>query len=187
LIELFDKYVRWKILAHFLGNSNSSFYVKEIARTLGVSPGSVSTAVKSFEGWGLLTKEEKGLAHFYRLNGENALVPPLKRAYGLALILSSRPAERFLEADRSIISIAVYGSYADGSFDEKSDIDILIVAPNKKLEIVGATRMLEEELGKSVNTSLFKLSDWRTMARNGDAFTRSVVGNNVLLYGSGLA
>jgi len=105
----------------------------------------------------------------------------------LALILSSRPAERFLEADRSIISIAVYGSYADGSFDEKSDIDILIVAPNKKLEIVGATRMLEEELGKSVNTSLFKLSDWRTMARNGDAFTRSVVGNNVLLYGSGLA
>ena len=187
MIELFVKYVRWKILAHFLGHPNSSFYVKEIARILGVSPGSVSTAVKSFEEWGLLTKEEKGLAHLYRLNGENALVPPLKKAYGLALILSSRPTEKYLEADRSIISIALYGSYSDGSFDERSDVDILIVTPYKREEIVGATRRLEEELEKNVNTSLFRLSDWRTMAKKGDAFYRRVVENHVLLYGSGLA
>lgn len=51
---------------------------------------------------------------------------------------------------------------------------------------MGATRRLEEELEKNVNTSLFRLSDWRTMAKKGDAFYRRVVENHVLLYGSGL-
>lgn len=95
MIELFVKYVRWKILAHFLGHPNSSFYVKEISRILGVSPGSVSTAVKSFEEWGLLTKEEKGLAHLYRLNGGERPRPPAEKG------VRSGP-DTLIEANREI-------------------------------------------------------------------------------------
>jgi DNA-binding MarR family transcriptional regulator len=69
LIELFKKYVQWKILAHFMENPNTSFHIKQLARELAVSPASVSSAVKSFEKDGLLLKEEKGLAHIYRQIG----------------------------------------------------------------------------------------------------------------------
>ena len=186
LIELFEKYIRWRILAHFLSHPNTSFYIKEVARTLNVSPGSVSTALKFFEEWRLLMREEKERVHLYKLNLEHPLAHPLRRAYGLVLILSSRPAERFLVADGNIISVALFGSYADGSFDEESDVDILIVAPTKK-EILGVVRSLEDELGKNVNVSLFKLSDWRMSAKRGDAFYRKVMENHVLLHGSGLA
>ncbi len=186
LIELFNRYVKWRILAHFLAHPRTSFYIKETARTLNVSPGSVSTAVKFFEKWGMLTKEERGLAHLYQLNSEHILSTPLRKAYGLALVISSRPVEKLLEVEPNIVSIALFGSYADGSFDEKSDVDLLIITLAKKEEIVRVIRELEDELSKSVSVSLFKLSDWQMIAKKQDAFYKRVLENHFLLYGSGL-
>ncbi len=186
LIELFRKYVGWKILAHFLANPNTSFHIKQLARMLDVSPASVSSALKSFEEDGLLLKEEKGLAHIYRLNSDNIVIPPLKKAYGIALVLSSKPEEKFLEIDPNMISLALCGSYAEGSFDEKSDTDFLAVTSARKETLIKAAKTLEEELKKDVSLSVFKLSEWRAMAKKNDAFYKKVVENHILLYGSGL-
>ncbi len=186
MIELFRQYVKWKILAHFLANPNTDFYIKQLARILSVSPASVSNAVKLFEEEGLLSKEEKGLAHIYRLIADNSVIVPLKKAYGIAFVLSSKPKDKFLEIDSNIISLALFGSYAEGSFDEKSDIDLLVVTPARKEILIKAARKLEDELQKEVSISVFKLSEWRAMAKKGDAFYKRIVGNHILLYGSGL-
>ncbi|MFH0905079.1 MAG: hypothetical protein V1854_07875 [Methanobacteriota archaeon] len=53
----------------------------------------MSSAVKSFDEDGLLSKEEKGLAHIYMLNPDNSMVAPLKKAYGIAFVMSSKPKE----------------------------------------------------------------------------------------------
>ncbi len=186
MIELFRKYVQWKILSHFLENPNTSFHIKQLARVLDVSPASVSNAVKLFEEDGLLSKEEKGLAHIFRLNAGNSVVAPLKKAYGIAFVLSSKPKEKFLEIDQNIISLAIFGSYAEGSFDEKSDVDFLIVTSIRKEIFIKAVRRLEEELQKEVSISVFKLSEWRAMAKKSDAFYKRIVENHILLHGSGL-
>ncbi len=186
LIELFRQYVKWKILSHFLAHPNTSFHIKQLARILKVSPASVSSAVKSFEEDGLLSKEEKGLAHIYRLDADNSTIAPLKKAYGIAFVLSSKPKERFLEIDPNIISLALFGSYAEGNFDEKSDIDFLVVTNSGKEILINAAKRLEDELEKEVSLSVLKLSEWRAMAKKGDAFYKRTIENHVLLYGSGL-
>ena len=186
-IELFDKYVRWRILGHFLSHPNTSYYIKEVARMLGVSSGSVSTAVRFLSEGGLLIREEQDRVHPYRLNLDHPLATPLRKAYGLLVVLSSRPVERLLDADSNVVSIALYGSYADGSYDEWSDIDLLIVTSTKRDELLEAVAELESELGRTVNASIFKLSEWRELQGNGDVFYKNVVQNHVLLYGSGLA
>lgn len=186
MIELFKQYVKWKILAHFLANPNTPFHIKQLARVLGTSPASISAAVKSFDDGGLLVKEEKGLAHIYRLNPDSAVVAPLKKAYGIAFVLSSKPEEKFLEIDQDIISLALFGSYADGSFDEKSDIDFLVIATRKKEEFSKAAQILENILKKEVNISVVRLPEWRTMAKRKDAFYKRVVEDHIMLYGSGL-
>lgn len=186
MIELFRTYVKWKILSHFLANPNTSFHIKQLARILSVSPASVSDAVKSFEEDRLLSKEEIGQAHIYRLDSDNSVVAPLKKAYGIAFIMSSKPKEKFLEIDPNIISLALFGSYAEGSFDEKSDIDFLVVAGARREMFLKAAKRLEEELEKEVSLSVLKLSEWRAMAKKGDAFYKRIVENHILLYGSGL-
>lgn len=169
-----------------MGNPANSFHIKQVARIIEASPASVSTAVKYFEKEGLLLKEEKGLAHIYRLNADNSIVIPLKKAYGLALVLSSKPAEKFLEIDPKIISLALFGSYAKGNFDEKSDIDFLVVTPSRKENLIRAAKILEEDLKKEVNIAVFKLSEWRAMAKKGDAFYKRILESHIRIYGSGL-
>ena len=186
MIELFRQYVKWKILAHFLANPKTPYHIKQLGRLLKVSPASVSSAVKSFEKEGILSKEEKGLAHIYMLKEENSFIEPLKKAYGISLVLSSKPIENFLEKDPTIISLALFGSYADGSFDEKSDIDLLVVTSGKKDIFAAVAQRLEEELEKEVSISAFKRSEWRTLAKNEDIFYKKVIENHILLFGSGL-
>jgi len=185
LIELFEKYVDWRILSHFLRCPTSSFHVKELGRILKVSPGSVSTAVKGLEYDGILIKEKKGLAHLYKLNLEHPVTTAVKKAYGLVRVLQLRPAERFLEADENLISLALVGSYAEGSYDEKSDIDFLVITPSRK-NFADLGRKFEAEFGAGVGITVFKLSQWRQLARRGDALYNKIVGSNVLLYGGGL-
>jgi predicted nucleotidyltransferase len=114
------------------------------------------------------------------------VIVPLKKAYGIAFVLSSKPEEKFLEIDSNIISLALFGSYAQGNFDEKSDIDFLIVTSARKELFIQVAKRLEEELEKEVSLSVLKLSEWRTIAKKGDAFYKRIVENHILLYGSGI-
>jgi predicted nucleotidyltransferase len=114
------------------------------------------------------------------------VVEPLKKAYGIAFVLSSKPKEKFLEIDSNIISLALFGSFEEGSFDEKSDIDFMIVTSERKEMFIKAAKILEEELEKEVSLSVLKLSEWRTMAQMDDAFYKRIVNNHILLHGSGL-
>ncbi len=186
MIELFKRYVGWKVLAHFLVHPGTSFYIKELSRLLGISPASASAAVKAFHRDGLLLKEEKGQTHLYCLDPEHPVVPPLREAYGRALVLSTRPGERFLEKDSGIISLALYGSFADGTFDEESDVDLLAVTSGEREAFLEPIRGMEEGLGREVSLTVLRLDQWRVLAKKEDAFYRRVTENHVVLYGSGI-
>ncbi len=186
VIESFNKYMDLKVLGYFLLHPNASINVNELARTLKVSPTSVNNAAKLYHEKGYLAKEEKGLAHYYQLDRNNPVIISLKKAYGFDFILSACPREAFLNADPNILSLALYGSYASGTFAEDSDVDFLVVTPSKKDKALDAIRELEDGLGKEVNASIFKLYEWRALADKKDAFYKNVIIDHVLLYGAGL-
>lgn len=186
MVELFDTYVNWKILGYFLSHPNTLFYANQIAKKLKISPSSAINAVKQFADKGYLTKDDKGYVILYRLNREDPVIISLKKAYGLEFILSAKPQDIFLKADPAILSMALYGSYAEGTFDEKSDVDFLIVTPSKNETLLPAVRELEDKLDKEVNIVTFRLAAWRKLADNKDAFYQNVVTNHILLFGSGI-
>lgn len=186
MIELFEKYADWKILAHFFKHPGRQFHIKELSRLLKISPSSAHAAVKAFEKWGFLEKEEKGPAHFYRLNMENSVVGSFKKGYGIACVLESDPVAVLKEVDENIISLSLYGSYANGTFDDKSDVDLLLVTNTKKEKFNETVRTLESRLGKEVNVTILKLSEWERLAYKSDPFYMNVIDNHVLLYGSGI-
>jgi predicted nucleotidyltransferase len=186
MIELLKKYVDWKILAKFIENPNTKFHVKELSRILKVSPGSVCKAVKRFEKNGLLIKNVVGQTHQYSINIENPMILPLKKFQGIVKIHNSDFAKNFLKADENIISLAVYGSYADGTYDEKSDLDILVITPSKKDVYNLPGIKLQNELGLELSISIFKLSQWRRLAKKGDPYYKRIIENHILFFGSGI-
>ncbi len=185
LIELFEKYVDWKIFAHFLEYPSQSFYVKELARILGVSPGSVSSALIRFKEWGLVEKEEKGQTHLYKLNNELVIVKQLKTALMLIQLQEIGFVDKLLKIDDNIISIALYGSYAKGDYDEKSDLDVLLIA-SSKLELNEFIEHIEKKLKRVVSIEVFSIGQWNKLKERKDPFYDNVLMNHILLYGGEL-
>lgn len=186
MMELFRGHVDWRILSFYLENPSGSFYVKELSRKLRVSPSSVSKTVKLLRHDKVLVMERKGLAHLYRLNEELPSVRMLKSAYVLIKLKDCKLVDRFLEVDNSLISLALYGSYAAGAYDERSDLDLLVITQKKKNVFHEPIRKLEEKLGVEISLDAFTLAQWKNLAKSNDPFYRSVVDEHVLLYGGAL-
>ncbi len=185
-MELFEKYADLALLAHFLRNPSGQFYVKELARKLGLSQSSVSVASRKFERDGILHGEKKGLAKFYRLNNEAPLSRAFKVLYTVARLHDAGLVKRFLEADGSIISIVLYGSHASGTHYERSDLNLLVLSQREKEVFTKPLGELEGKLGLRIRLEVLKLGRWKELAKADDSLYREASANHVLLFGSSL-
>ena len=185
MIELFEKYVDWKILTHLIENSSRSFYVKEMARLLNVSPGSVSTAAKKFKAWGLVTKEEKGQTHLYKLANDVVIVKELKKIHFLIKLQELDFVERLVDEDEGIISQALYGSFATGDYDEQSDIDMLIISA-AKTSLVKLIEDFEKDLKRTLNIEIFSPGQWARLKEREKPFYNNMMREHILIYGGEL-
>ncbi len=181
--DLFEKYTEWKMLKFFLDNPSTSFYVKELSRRLKVSPGSVSRFVNKVEKDGLLVKDVTGNIHQYRLNNEDVVVRQLKVFNSMIEFRKARLVERVV--DENVLSLVLYGSYASGKNDDKSDIDLLVIS-NKKRDYTKVIQQQENVLKHRVTLEVFTLGEWGRMVKQNKAFYDSVMQNHVLLFGGDL-
>ena len=182
MIELFDKYASWKILRYFTLHPLKEVYVKEIAKKLSLSPGICSKTLRELLKLQILEKRNLGQEHYYKL-ADNYITNELKRFIGLSLIHETGLVEKITEAFDKPTSIVLYGSYATGEFNEKSDIDILVIASGKqKLHLHNA----EEAIGKEINIEVFSIGKWLKLKKENDSFYTTVMKDHILLYGSEL-
>lgn len=182
LHDLVRKNTEAKLLNFFIENPSGLFYGNEIARRLKISPGSVNYFVNRALKEGLLKKSVIGNAHLYLLNNQLNYVKQLKTANILVKIEGYKFIQALLTEDESIITVALYGSYAKGTNDEKSDIDIMIISQRKK-DYISQTKAFKE---KTINIFWLTLNDWKMMKTKNKAFYDSVIRSNIILYGSEL-
>ncbi|GAB7014860.1 nucleotidyltransferase domain-containing protein [Methanogenium cariaci] len=80
------------------------------------------------------------------------------------------------------ISLALYGSGARGTYDEKSDIDLLVVGEESCVRY-DAVQAVEEELGFELQVTVIPYYRWEQMLESDDVFARNVFRDHILLGG----
>ncbi len=180
--DIFNKYADWRVLAHFLRKPSMEVYVKELARMLKMSPASTNTALNYFHKLNILNKAKRGPAHFYRLNNDIPLVQAFKKMWALFVLEEANLAGLCADAEPAMITLIIYGSFANGTFDEKSDFDIIMIGGNKT-KLTAPIELLEKKLGYEVNVECFSLAKWQNLKEKSDVFYNEVVRNHVLLSG----
>lgn len=183
--EMFDKYRDWKLLRIFLNNPDRSFYTKEISRNTGIGSGTVNNFLKNIHKDNILKKEIVGNVHLYHLNNESEIVKQMKTLNTIIKFNKTNLIEEFIKNDDSILSIILYGSHANGEYDSKSDIDLLILV-NRKKQFTSIIQKLESKINKIISPQIFTISDWQKLKEKDKIFYESIIQNHIVLYGSGL-
>ena len=165
--------VRADLLALFYLNPEESYYVRELERRLGYSVGNLARELQRFSHEGLLLRETHGREVFYRLHQKHPLFGEIKGIIEKTRGIPVRLAER-LKPIKSIQQAYIYGSFAKGTPNAQSDIDLLLVgketAASKKL-----LKQLESRFGRTINVTVFSQKEFEAKRRNSSEFLFEVM------------
>ena len=79
-------------------------------------------------------------------------------------------------------SLAIYGSFARGDIDERSDLDLLVIGEESDVNRDGILK-LQDSLGREVQLTMLPYYRWETMKKEDDRFAESVLRKHVLVSG----
>jgi DNA-binding transcriptional ArsR family regulator len=168
------------LLSEVLLQPQRSWYLSELARRLHVPPSSLQRDLAQFAQAGIVTKRLDGNRVYFQANRTCPIFQDLSRM--LAKTAGLADVVRFALAPfRSKIEIAlIYGSVASSEEHSSSDVDLMIIGKANLADLAVVLRPLEEELGRSVNVSVYTTQEFRKRLNEKNHFLSSVLRTELL-------
>ena len=176
---------RGAVLALLYGQTDKSFYVRQIARHVNASVGAVQRELEKLAEVDLITRTSVGNQVFYQVNQRNPVFAEMRalvnKTVGIFNILRSA-----LEQLAEGITVAfVYGSVARQQEKAESDIDLMIIGHAELDDVLPRLSNAETALGRPVNPTVYSVQEFKKKLDDGNHFLNAVVnGDKVFVIGN---
>ncbi|MFH1369116.1 MAG: nucleotidyltransferase domain-containing protein [Elusimicrobiota bacterium] len=162
------------LLGFFFANADKSFYLRELERTLGHSVGNIRRLLLKLEKNGLFSAEYRGNLVFYRLNKSFPLYDELKSIVSKTVGIAGMFRDALARV-KGIELAFIYGSYAKGLEDEKSDIDLCVVGDPDDAKLMKSIDFLEDKLHREINYTMFSPEEYLSKSKEKGGFVNLVL------------
>jgi predicted nucleotidyltransferase len=173
LEKLISSRVRVKLLTAFFLSPGVDHNASELARTLKENYSAVWKELVRLKKLGILKSDQKGNSKAYQVNSACPIAPELRsiilKTEGVGVMVQRRLGEL-----GTVKEAFIYGSYASGEADERSDLDLMIIGKADLEQLSTVIADLEKELNQSINYIIFSEEEWREKLANEDAFALNV-------------
>lgn len=150
-----------KVLALLFGEPHRSFYTNEIARWANVGKGSVMRELDRLHKSGILTVTRQGNQNHYQANPECPIFEELSGLVRKTLGIPGQLRNALRPMADQLSQAFIYGSIAKGSEHAGSDIDLMLIGENLSYaDVMELLLPLEEQLGRTINPTLYSAVDW---------------------------
>jgi len=176
--------LRRKLLSYYFTNPSVSHYVRELATILQVDPTNLSRELARLADDGMFTAQVRGGQKYFQLNRQYALYNEVKSIV-LKTVGVVPQLRQALAAVNGIKEAYVYGSFAKGSVDQASDIDVLIVGEPPAEPLASKIRDLERVLGREINYTVLDQDELKSKLKRKDPFIEDIWhGKRIKLHGA---
>jgi predicted nucleotidyltransferase len=162
-----------KVLGYYFLNPEKARYINELADLLSVDPGNLFRKLKELEQEGVLVSEARGNQKYFSLNEKYPLLHEVKKIYnakyGVASLLKNK-----INKLKGLQSAWIFGSYAKNTFQQESDIDLLLVGSHSSLEAKRLILPLEKDLGREINIVDMTEKDFESRKKKKDEFIKNI-------------
>jgi len=166
---------RKKALAFLYLHPADSVHVREIARATGTHAGSLHRELSRLSSAGLLLRESHGNQVKYRANTACPVFAELaslfRKTSGITLALRHAVAP----LSDTIVAAFVFGSFARGTANAHSDIDLLVIGDVEFRALVASLHDCQIQLTREINPCLYSATELHAKLLAGDAFLREVI------------
>jgi predicted nucleotidyltransferase len=175
---------RGRILTTLYGTPDEAFFVRQIARSVDVSVGTVQRELATLADAGLILRTQTGNQVFYRANRDHPTFAELQALLAKTTGVFHQLAEALNPLAKSIEFAFVYGSFARGDENAGSDIDLMVVGQVTLDELLEHLTPLERTLRRPVNPTVYSQKELRAKLKAGNHFLKAIQkGKNTFLIG----
>lgn len=168
-----------KILEDFAENYNKKVYGRNISKKLKMNQKTVSNILNKLEKEHLLKFSVEGKNKYYYLNKSNQNIKEIIKLIEInRKIKFIEKYKKFYELFAKFESktegiLIIFGSYANFSANEKSDLDVLIIGKNKEI------KDLEDLYGLKINIVRINKEKFNKE----DTLVKEIIKNHIILKG----
>ena len=171
-----------RILEVLTSNPENEYSLTELAKETKTSKAFVMQAVNELEREKLVETRRLGNIRLVKLSKNRKTM--LFKSWYFAQKLLDLGVEKIA---RNYISLALFGSHAKGEYDNKSDIDLLIVGPVSRRDInMKIVSKIERNTKKALDIKIYSFGEWEKMKQSCDKFALNILGSYILLGGEPL-
>lgn len=169
--------LRKALLGYFCTNSDARLYLRQAAVILDEDPGNLSKELTHLEGLGIFSSEISGKQKYYSLNKQYPLLSELKSVIFKTIGVEGA-LRKIVESIPGIEKALIYGSFAGGKEDAKSDIDVLLVGKFNEDEFLKKISSLENKLQREINYTGYSAQEFAKKSREKGSFLNEVLKTN---------
>ena len=162
------------ILSYFFTNPHAEAYVNALARLLELDPKNVHSKLIQLENEGLLKSRFAGKERFFALNRSFPLLREyrgiVEKTIGVEALL-----RKALSDTAGVKEAYIFGSFAKGTADQHSDIDVLAVGEHKALDLQRKLKALQKSLGREINVVSLSGAEMKKKQKEKDPFLVDVM------------
>jgi predicted nucleotidyltransferase len=165
---------RGRILATLYNKPTADFFVRQLARHINGSVGTVQRELATLTAAGLIVREPRENQVFYRANQANPVFAEmhslLAKTAGVLHILQSA----LMPLSSDIEFAFVYGSFARKEETAESDVDLMVVGETTLDDLLAQLSPVERRLSRPVNPTIYAREELRTKLHSGNHFLRAI-------------
>lgn len=178
-------HTRSALLALFYGHTDQSFYLRQLARTIGAGHGALQRELKGLTDLGLIVRNRQGSHVLYQANAKSQIFAEMKRLVAKTVGVHDAIRSALVPLGARIQLAFVYGSVARHQERAASDVDLMVVGEVSFGEVVSALGDTQKQLGREVNPTVFPVYEFKAKLASGNHFLRSVMqGKKLFILGN---
>jgi predicted nucleotidyltransferase len=173
LEKLLSSRVRAKILGEFFISPGVSHHAWELKNSLDEAYSAIWKELNRLESLGILISGESGKTKNYKVNPTCPIAPELRsiilKTTGIGLVIRNH-----LEDFNGIRAAFIFGSFATGEADERSDLDLMVIGNVNLEQFSIIISQVEKHLSRPINYAIFSSAEWDEKVIQQDPFILNV-------------
>jgi len=166
--------LRRRVLLYFFTNPDETLYLREIADILKIDPGNLSRELGRLENEGIFSSQIKGNQKYFILNKRYPLYREIRSVIFKTIGIEGR-LKKIVDGIKGIEIAAIYGSFASGHENSRSDIDILIIGNPDQDELMDKIENVEKDVAREINYNVYSQDDFSERIKKKDSFILNIL------------
>lgn len=172
------------ILTELFGPRESRLHLRELERRTGLKLAGLRRILNELVDKGIVISERSGNRLYFSANLDCPIYPELKMLVTKTSGLADHLRKALDPFSHQIELAYIYGSFADGTADARSDVDLMVVGESSLMDLVQPLSDAGEKVSREINPSTYKPIEYYSELETDGSFIHRVhFGPRIIIIG----